>query len=82
MASKVVDYGKLLANLEEMINVLEYDSMRSAGKAKLNSTTLVSMYELVDRYKAAAVGKPSATVVAEEAPVKKAGRPPKTAATI
>lgn len=82
MASKVVDYGKLLANLEEMINVLEYDSMRSAGKAKLNSTTLVSMYELVDRYKAAAVGSVPATVEAEEAPVKKAGRPPKTAATI
>lgn len=83
MASKEVDYGKLLSNLKEMINVLEYDSMRSSGKAKLNSSTLVSMYELVDRYEAAAVGGKEATptVEAEQAPVKKVGRPPKTAAS-
>lgn len=82
MASKEVDYGKLVANLKEMINVLEYDSMRSSGKAKLNSSTLVSMYELVDRYEAAAVGKKATpTVEAEQAPVKKVGRPPKTAAS-
>lgn len=80
MASKVVDYGKLLSNLKEMINVLEYDSMRSSGKAKLNASTLVDMYKLVDRYEAAAVGnKATPTVEAEPAPVKKVGRPPKTA---
>ena len=80
MASKVVEYDKLLINLKEMINVLEYDSMRSPGKAKLNSSTLVAMYDLVDRYEAAAVGD-TPTVEAEPAPVKKVGRPPKTAAS-
>ena len=79
MASKEVDYGKLIANLEEMINVLEYDSMRSAGKSKLNSTTLVAMYELVDRYKASqAPAKPA--VEAEKKAPAKVGRPPKAAA--
>ena len=41
-----VDYDKLMENLIKMINLLEYDSMRSSGKMKLNSQHLHSMYEL------------------------------------
>ena len=48
--SREVDYGNLLKNVEEMINLLEYDSMRSSGKTKLNSQHLHSLYELKDRY--------------------------------
>ena len=43
-------YGKLLENVDTMINLLEYDAMRSAGKAKLNSQHLESLYSLKDRY--------------------------------
>ncbi len=80
MASKEVDYDKLLSNVTEMINLLEYDAMRSSGKAKLNSSNLVDLYSLKDRYEAAVKGKIPA-VEAEKAPVKKAGRPPKAAAS-
>ena len=48
--SRVIDYAVLLKNVEEMINLLEYDSMRSSGKTKLNSQHLHSLYELKDRY--------------------------------
>ena len=47
-----IDYEQLIANIENMINLLEYDSMRSPGKAKLNSNQLMAMYNLLDRYKA------------------------------
>jgi hypothetical protein len=50
MAVKVVNYSKLIENIKEMINVLEYDGTRSPGKIKLNSSTLVNLYELKDRY--------------------------------
>jgi len=33
-----------------MIETLEYDSMRSAGKAKLNAEVLVGLHSLRDRY--------------------------------
>jgi len=33
-----------------MINTLEYDSMRSAGKAKLNADKLINLHSLVERY--------------------------------
>ena len=36
--------------LIEIINVLEYDSMRSAGKAKLNADKLYYLYALKERY--------------------------------
>ena len=45
-----IDYKMLEGNLDKMINLLEYDSMRSPGKAKLNSQHLHSLYELKDRY--------------------------------
>lgn len=48
---KEIDYNLIIKNLEDMINLLEYDSMRSSGKAKLNSQHLHSMYWLVDKYK-------------------------------
>ena len=47
-----IDYDILLANVEQMIGLLEYDSMRSAGKCKLNGVDLHSLYGLKDRYEA------------------------------
>ena len=44
---KETNKDDIAKNLKEMINVLEYDSMRSAGKAKLNSQHLHSMYWLL-----------------------------------
>ena len=41
----------LLSNIEDMINALEYDSMRSAGKCKMNASTLVDLYNLQAIYK-------------------------------
>lgn len=45
-----IDIDALLSNYNEMINTLEYDSMRSAGKAKLNADKLVNLYALHERY--------------------------------
>lgn len=45
-----INYDQLVNNYKEMINVLEYDSMRSAGKAKINAQTLSSLHQLLDRY--------------------------------
>ena len=42
-----IDDSAIVSNLKEMISVLEFDSMRSAGKAKLNSQHLHSMYWLL-----------------------------------
>lgn len=50
-----------------MIETLEYDSMRSGGKAKLNADALNNMHQLKDRYEARIVKKPTT------APVKKGG---------
>jgi len=47
-----INYTQLLDNVTNMINLLEYDSMRSPGKAKVNSDNLVSLYTLKDRYTA------------------------------
>lgn len=46
----VINYSTLLENVENMINLLEFDAMRSSGKAKLNSQHLESLYALKDRY--------------------------------
>lgn len=48
--NRVVDYEKLLKNVNEMINLLEFDAMRSSGKAKLNSQHLHSLYYLQEIY--------------------------------
>lgn len=45
-----INYEQLLANYREMINVLEYDSMRSAGKSKINAGTLADLHSLAERY--------------------------------
>lgn len=45
-----IDYKTLLENVDKMINLLEYDAMRSPGKAKLNSQHLESLYAIKDRY--------------------------------
>jgi len=50
MIIRQIDYKKLLANIEEMINTLEYDSSRSGGKTKLNCDKLFYLYELQQRY--------------------------------
>ena len=49
-ATHKIDYVKLLDNVDTMINLLEYDALRSSGKAKMNSQHLHSLYELKDRY--------------------------------
>lgn len=52
MAKRDINYEQLIQNIEEMIGLLEFDAMRSAGKAKLNSGNLVDLYTLKDRYSA------------------------------
>lgn len=47
---RTIDIDALLNNYKEMINTLEYDSMRSAGKAKINSEKLIHMHSLVNHY--------------------------------
>ena len=44
-----IDYGQLAKNYDEIINTLEYDSMRSAGKAKINAASLSNLYALRER---------------------------------
>ena len=48
--NRVINYDDLLKNINEMINLLEFDSMRSSGKTKLNSQHLHSLYFLKDKY--------------------------------
>lgn len=50
MANQIINYTTLLMNVEQMINLLEYDAMRSAGKAKVNVHSIHALYELADRY--------------------------------
>ena len=50
MAEQIIDRTKLIENLKSMIQLMEYDGMRSPGKIKLNSGNLVDMYNLLDRY--------------------------------
>tara|TARA_Y100000401_G_scaffold38026_1_gene28625 strand:+ start:991 stop:1182 length:192 start_codon:yes stop_codon:yes gene_type:complete len=50
MANREIDYDKLLENINEMINTLEYDSSRSGGKTKLNCDKLYFLYSLQQRY--------------------------------
>ena len=45
-----IDYEKLLANIDNMIGLLEHDAMRSPGKAKMNSQHLHSLYFLKEKY--------------------------------
>ena len=45
-----IDYKLLIENIDKMINLLEFDGMRSPGKAKLNSQHLHSLYFLKEKY--------------------------------
>ena len=47
---KQVDYDMLMENVDIMINLLEFDAMRSSGKAKMNSQHLHSLYYLKEKY--------------------------------
>lgn len=47
---RAIDIEALLNNYDEMINTLEYDSMRSAGKAKVNAEKLIHLHTLKERY--------------------------------
>lgn len=47
---RMIDTNQLLEHVEGMINTLEFDSMRSPGKTKMNAATLVALYALKDRY--------------------------------
>lgn len=51
---RTIDKEAMLHNIDEMINALEFDSMRSAGKCKLNAGVLVSLHQLREFYKPAA----------------------------
>ena len=71
-----VNYDDIVLNLKNMINTLEYDSMRSPGKAKINADILVNMYMLLDRYTAVEAPTVKQEAAVEEAPAKKTvGRP-------
>ena len=48
--SREIDYDQLLENIDEMINVHEFDGMRSPGKIRVSAETLVALYTLKDRY--------------------------------
>lgn len=71
MNRNIIDYVTLTKNVVAMINLLEYDAMRSPGKAKVNSSTLNDLYALADRYNKLLEAKVKPPVVAEK-PVKKA----------
>ena len=49
-----INYEHLIGNIKQMINLLEFDAMRSSGKAKLNSQHLHSLYFLLDKYESKA----------------------------
>jgi len=49
---RTIDNEKLLKNVTDMINLLEYDSMRSSGKAKINAANLRDLIELQKHYTA------------------------------
>ena len=45
-----IDYDLIVENIDKMVNVLEFDAMRSPGKAKMNSQHLHSLYYLKEVY--------------------------------
>jgi len=46
-----INKDALIHNIEGMINALEYDSMRSSGKCKINAGALVDLHNLLAIYK-------------------------------
>ena len=57
--SRTIDKNLVRERMLEMIELLEFDSMRSAGKAKLNSQHLHSMYWLLENVYEPEVKKPT-----------------------
>lgn len=47
-----IDYDKILYNIDVMLNTLEYDSIRSGGKVKINAQDLLNLIELKKYYTA------------------------------
>jgi len=47
-----IDYEKILHNIDIMLNTLEYDSIRSGGKVKMNAEDLLNLIELKKYYTA------------------------------
>jgi hypothetical protein len=45
-----IDENKVLSNIDTMINTLEYDSMRSGGKVKINAEDLLNLIALKKHY--------------------------------
>jgi len=45
-----IDYEKIIENYNQVINTLEYDSMRSGGKSKLNVQNLHYLYSMKEKY--------------------------------
>ena len=70
-----IDYNQVLNNVKNMINLLEYDSMRSPGKAKVNAENLASLYLLKDRYEAVVAPTVKEEAVVEAPAKKTVGRP-------
>lgn len=56
---RAIDKSVIIENLDQMINALEYDSMRSAGKCKMNADALVNMYTLKGIYESELKTKPA-----------------------
>ena len=54
---KDIKYELVQKNINEMINVLEFDGMRSAGKIKINAQTLYYLHQLNAHYSKAAAKK-------------------------
>ena len=50
MANRIIDKSLILQNMKDMAESLEFDSMRSTGKAKANAPALFYLYANIDRY--------------------------------
>ena len=48
---RLTNYETLVMNCTDIINTLEHDSMRSSGKMKMNSDTILALYQLLSKYK-------------------------------
>lgn len=62
MAEREIDYAELIEKTAAMINSLEFDSARSAGKCKVNAQSLFYLYALKERYEAMLTPTPSRKV--------------------
>ena len=45
-----INYKKIIENIDEMTNTIEFDAMRSAGKMKINADTLIHLHSLKEIY--------------------------------